>query len=89
MVIEAGITTGTEQNRAKFAWTIRKHVSLGIAKGLCYLHEEVEPYIVHRDIKASNILLGHDFTPKLADFGLARLFRDDTSYISTCVAGTL
>lgn len=83
------ITTGTEQNRAKFTWTIRKHVSIGIAKGLCYLHEEVNPHIVHRDIKASNILLDHDFMPKLADFGLARLFRDNISYISTRVAGTL
>ncbi|KAL8480662.1 hypothetical protein ACS0TY_027270 [Phlomoides rotata] len=80
---------GAEENRARFTWTIRKEVSLGIAKGLCYLHEEVNPHIVHRDIKASNILLDHDFTPKLADFGLARFFRDNISYISTRVAGTL
>lgn len=77
---------GSEQNRARFSWTLRKHVVLGVARGLHYLHEQ---HIVHRDIKASNILLDHDFTPKLADFGLAKLFRDNTSHISTRVAGTL
>ncbi|XP_051131922.1 putative serine/threonine-protein kinase isoform X1 [Andrographis paniculata] len=79
---------GSEQNRVKFTWTLRKHVCLGIAKGLCYLHEELNPHIVHRDIKASNILLDQDYTPKLADFGLAKLFRDSMSYVSTHVAGT-
>ncbi|KAL3642567.1 hypothetical protein CASFOL_013382 [Castilleja foliolosa] len=80
---------GAEHKRVKFTWILRKHVTLGIARGLCYLHEEINPHIVHRDIKASNILLDHDFTPKLADFGLAKLFRDDASHISTRVAGTL
>ncbi|KAK4478638.1 hypothetical protein RD792_014128 [Penstemon davidsonii] len=80
---------GTEQNRAKFTWTLRKNVSLGIARGLCYLHEEVNPHIVHRDIKSSNILLDQNFTAKLGDFGLSKLFRDNVSHISTRVAGTL
>lgn len=80
---------GREQDRVRFSWTQRREVLLGIAKALAYLHEEVNPHIVHRDIKARNILLDHNFIPKVADFGLARLFRDDTSHISTCVAGTL
>ncbi|XP_016475821.2 putative serine/threonine-protein kinase isoform X1 [Nicotiana tabacum] len=80
---------GGEQNRSKFTWTLRKEISIGIAKGLSYLHEEVSPHVVHRDIKASNILLDEDFTPKIADFGLARLFSENTSHISTRVAGTL
>ncbi|KAL3825912.1 hypothetical protein ACJIZ3_021941 [Penstemon smallii] len=80
---------GTEQNRMKFTWTMRKNVSLGIARGLCYLHEEVNPHIVHRDIKSSNILLDQNFTAKLGDFGLSKLFRDNVSHISTGVAGTL
>ncbi|GFP83152.1 putative serine/threonine-protein kinase [Phtheirospermum japonicum] len=83
------LVAGAEHNRVKFTWTLRKHVTLGIARGLCYLHEEINPHIVHRDIKASNILLDHDYTPKLGDFGLAKLFRDDASHISTRVAGTL
>ncbi|KAJ0550732.1 putative protein kinase RLK-Pelle-DLSV family [Helianthus annuus] len=80
---------GGEQSRNSFSWTRRKNVSLGVAKALAYLHEEKIPHIVHRDIKASNVLLDHDFNPKVADFGLARLFQDDTSHISTRVAGTL
>lgn len=80
---------GSEQNRKRFTWTLRKNVALGIARGLCYLHEGLSPHIVHRDIKASNILLDRDCTPKLADFGLAKLMRDNISFISTRVAGTL
>ncbi|KAM3217518.1 putative serine/threonine-protein kinase isoform X1 [Capsicum annuum] len=80
---------GGEQNRSKFTWTLRKEVSIGIAKGLSYLHEEVTPHVVHRDIKASNILLDEKFIPKIADFGLARLFSENMSHISTRVAGTL
>ncbi|XP_024979614.1 putative serine/threonine-protein kinase isoform X1 [Cynara cardunculus var. scolymus] len=80
---------GSEQNRTRFSWAMRKNVSLGVAKALAYLHEEKNPHIVHRDIKASNVLLDHDFNPKVADFGLSRLFQDGTSHISTRVAGTL
>ncbi|XP_010325990.1 putative serine/threonine-protein kinase isoform X1 [Solanum lycopersicum] len=83
------LLAGGEQNRSKFTWTLRKGVSIGIAKGLSYLHEEVSPHVVHRDIKTSNILLDENFTPKIADFGLARLFTENMSHISTRVAGTL
>ncbi|KAK6943779.1 Protein kinase domain [Dillenia turbinata] len=80
---------GKEENRVKFSWRARRDISLGVARGVAYLHEEVEPHIVHRDIKASNILLDKNFTPKVSDFGLAKLFREDVSHISTRVAGTL
>nr|GMD59687.1 putative serine/threonine-protein kinase isoform X2 [Ipomoea batatas] len=80
---------GAEQSRMRFRWGQRKEIALGIARGLCYLHEELNPHIVHRDVKASNVLLDQNFVPKLSDFGLARLFRDNTSHISTGVAGTL
>lgn len=80
---------GGEQSRMRFRWGQRKEIALGIARGLCYLHEELNPHIVHRDVKASNVLLDQNFVPKLSDFGLARLFRDNTSHISTGVAGTL
>jgi serine/threonine protein kinase len=59
------------------------------ARGLAYLHEESEIRIIHRDIKASNILLDNKYRPKIADFGLAKLFAEDESHISTRVAGTL
>ncbi|KAK2972136.1 hypothetical protein RJ640_007197 [Escallonia rubra] len=80
---------GGEHNRIRFSWAQRRDVTLGVARGLAYLHEEVDPHIVHRDIKASNILLDRDFAPKVSDFGLSKLFRDDISHISTRVAGTL
>lgn len=73
----------------QFGWEMRREILLGIARGLAYLHDEVQPYILHRDIKASNILLDQKFTPKVSDFGLSRLLRGDISHISTHVAGTL
>ena len=73
----------------RFSWEARRDVTIGVARGLAFLHEELRPHIVHRDIKASNILLDRNFTPKVADFGLAKLLRDEKSYISTRVAGTL
>ncbi|KAK7361671.1 hypothetical protein VNO77_03745 [Canavalia gladiata] len=71
------------------SWEIRHKIILGIAEGMAYLHEESHVRIIHRDIKLSNILLEEDFTPKIADFGLARLFPEDKSHISTAIAGTL
>ncbi|KAK7386770.1 hypothetical protein VNO78_27106 [Psophocarpus tetragonolobus] len=70
-------------------WEIRHKIILGIAEGMAYLHEESHVRIIHRDIKLSNILLEEDFTPKIADFGLARLFPEDKSHVSTAIAGTL
>ncbi|CAI0426886.1 unnamed protein product, partial [Linum tenue] len=78
-----------DQNRMKFSWEARRHVSIGVARGIAYLHEEVKPHVLHRDIKASNILLDDNFTPKVSDFGLSRILRDNSSYVSTRVAGTL
>ncbi|PIN07640.1 Serine/threonine protein kinase [Handroanthus impetiginosus] len=72
----------------KLDWKTRSAICLGTARGLAFLHEELEPRIVHRDIKASNILLDEDFQPKIGDFGLAKLFPDDITHISTKLAGT-
>lgn len=70
-------------------WEVRHKIILGTAEGLAYLHEESQMRIIHRDIKLSNVLLNDDFTPKIADFGLVRLFPEDNSHISTTIAGTL
>ncbi|KAJ4785173.1 Leucine-rich repeat transmembrane protein kinase [Rhynchospora pubera] len=72
----------------KFNWSIRSLICIGIARGLAFLHEELDPHIVHRDIKASNILLDQNYNPKIGDFGLAKLFPDNITHISTRVAGT-
>ncbi|KAG0603306.1 hypothetical protein M758_10G083100 [Ceratodon purpureus] len=70
-------------------WPARSNICLGIAQGLHYLHAHVDPKIIHRDIKASNILLDKNATPKIADFGLAMLFPDEETHIMTVhVAGT-
>jgi len=56
---------------------------VGIARGLVYLHEEIQPCIIHQDIKAHNILLDKSLNAKIANFGLARLFYNDQSHLFT------
>ncbi|KAE9447501.1 hypothetical protein C3L33_20600, partial [Rhododendron williamsianum] len=70
-------------------WPTRAAICMGTASGLAFLHEEAEPPIVHRDIKASNILLDGNFHSKIGDFGLAKLFPDNITHVSTRVAGTM
>ncbi|XP_065618418.1 probable LRR receptor-like serine/threonine-protein kinase At1g56130 isoform X4 [Quercus suber] len=70
-------------------WPTRFNVCLGTARGLAYLHEESRPRIVHRDVKASNILIDGELCPKISDFGLAKLYDDTKTHISTRVAGTI
>ncbi|CAL5070825.1 unnamed protein product [Urochloa decumbens] len=79
---------GSNSEPADFTWSIRSAICLGVAQGLAYLHEEIASPIVHRDIKASNILLDKNYIPKIGDFGLAKLFPDNVTHISTRVAGT-
>ena len=80
---------GPEESRLKLDWPTRKKICLGIARGLTFLHEESPLKIVHRDIKTSNILLDGDLNPKISDFGLAKLYEEENSHISTRVAGTV
>ncbi|KAG6767146.1 hypothetical protein POTOM_028325 [Populus tomentosa] len=70
-------------------WPTRYDICLGVARGLAYLHEESRIRIVHRDVKASNILLDFNLIPKISDFGLAKLYDDKKTHISTRVAGTI
>ncbi|RDX66078.1 putative serine/threonine-protein kinase, partial [Mucuna pruriens] len=69
-------------------WDNRMNIILGTAKGLAYLHEGLEPKVVHRDVKSSNILLDRQWNSKVSDFGLAKLLYSEHSYVTTRVMGT-
>ncbi|KAJ7529480.1 hypothetical protein O6H91_15G052300 [Diphasiastrum complanatum] len=70
-------------------WPLRLNISLGMARGLKFLHHNCSPPIIHRDMKASNILLNENFEARLTDFGLARVLGAQDTHVSTVVAGTL
>lgn len=75
--------------RKELDWQKRYDIIRGTASGLLYLHQDSQLRIVHRDIKPSNILLDHKFNPKIADFGIAKLFAEDVTRLNTVPAGTI
>ncbi|KAL2543217.1 Protein NSP-INTERACTING KINASE 3 [Abeliophyllum distichum] len=70
-------------------WSRRKRIALGTARGLVYLHEQCDPKIIHRDVKAANILLDEDFEAVVGDFGMAKLLDHRDSHVTTAVRGTI
>ncbi|EPS66308.1 hypothetical protein M569_08460, partial [Genlisea aurea] len=80
---------GIHKEMSPLDWSARIKIALGAARALAYLHEDSSPRVIHRDFKASNILLEDDFSPKVSDFGLARTaFDEENRHISTRVMGT-
>ncbi|KAF2303194.1 hypothetical protein GH714_014478 [Hevea brasiliensis] len=78
-----------DQPRVTLNWSQRFRVIKGVASGLFYLHEEWEQVVIHRDVKASNVLLDGELNGRLGDFGLARLYDHGTDPQTTHIVGTL
>ncbi|KAL3535238.1 hypothetical protein ACH5RR_003699 [Cinchona calisaya] len=70
-------------------WNTRKRIAIGTARGLLYLHEQCDPKIIHRDVKAANVLLDDYFEAVVGDFGLAKLLDHADSHVTTAVRGTV
>ncbi|MBA0598164.1 hypothetical protein Gorai_007940, partial [Gossypium raimondii] len=80
---------GIKEVQLMLDWLMRLRICIGIAKGLAFLHDDCPLRIVHKDIKATNVLLEKDLSPKISDFSLTRLDGDEKTHISTRVTGTI
>lgn len=78
-----------QDNQPALDWSKRKGISLGAARGLAYLHDHCDPKIIHRDVKAANILLDEEFEAVVGDFGLAKLMDYKDTHVTTAVRGTI
>uniref|UniRef100_A0A0E0A9Z7 non-specific serine/threonine protein kinase n=1 Tax=Oryza glumipatula TaxID=40148 RepID=A0A0E0A9Z7_9ORYZ len=72
-----------EGKSAQLGWATRHNIIVGIARGLLYLHEDSLLKVVHRDLKASNVLLDDKMSPKISDFGMAKIFEDECNEVNT------
>ncbi|KAF3602499.1 hypothetical protein F2Q69_00033138 [Brassica cretica] len=73
------------KSKPELDWTMRKKIAIGAARGLLYLHEQCDPKIIHRDVKAANILLDECFEAVVGDFGLVKLLNHEDSHVTTAL----
>ncbi|XVE49588.1 hypothetical protein DITRI_Ditri01bG0093900 [Diplodiscus trichospermus] len=78
-----------QEAQAPLDWAVRRRIALGAARGLSYLHDHCDPKIIHRDVKAANILLDEEFEAVVGDFGLAKLMDYKDTHVTTAVRGTI
>ncbi|GJN32851.1 hypothetical protein PR202_gb21388 [Eleusine coracana subsp. coracana] len=78
-----------DPSKSPLDWSLRFHIIRGVASGLLYLHEDWEQVVIHRDVKASNVLLDVEMNGRLGDFGLARLYDHGDDAHTTHVVGTM
>jgi len=87
-VATAASSSSSSSSQLQLDWSTRLRIAHGTARGLCFLHHECVPMIIHRDMKVSNILLDEELDARLTDFGLARLLDLPNTHVSTIIAGT-
>ncbi|KAL5723025.1 hypothetical protein ACHQM5_006471 [Ranunculus cassubicifolius] len=87
--MEGGTLEDILIDRTRLTWRRRIEAAIGVARALVFLHHECYPAIVHRDVKASNVMLDREGTAHVTDFGLARVVGAGDSHVSTIVAGTV
>nr|XP_043627871.1 BRASSINOSTEROID INSENSITIVE 1-associated receptor kinase 1-like [Erigeron canadensis] len=85
----ASCLKGRPNTKPALDWATRTRIAVGTARGLAYLHEHCTPKIIHRDVKAANIMLDEEFEAVVGDFGLARLLDWKVTHVTTAVRGTI